>query len=259
MKKYHIPIMLAVFAVLCSALSPASCLAGEKLRIVMENEYLPFIYNNDQGEPDGFNVDVAKAVCHELGVEFEIVRHPWGEIMTRISKGEYDLAVANMFRTPEREKIVDFVGPYLRTKSGFVGRTGFPDDLSPAVIKDKVMCAQKGSKQVDFLKKKYAGLTTIRETDTMGSALVGLTNGECDLVFTSLLNSYQFLNSEKGKDFDLIGEFLPSKDYPYTDAHMIVQKGNHELRDKVNAALIKLRSSGEYSKLSKKYFPFTVF
>lgn len=64
------------------------------------------------GKIIGFDVDMAMAICDELGMELKIKDMDFSSVLTAISLDEADIGVAGISVTPEREEIVDFTQGY---------------------------------------------------------------------------------------------------------------------------------------------------
>lgn len=64
------------------------------------------------GEIVGFDVDMARAICDELGMELKIKNMDFSSIITSITLDEADIGLAGISVTPDREKIVDFTQSY---------------------------------------------------------------------------------------------------------------------------------------------------
>jgi ABC-type amino acid transport substrate-binding protein len=85
--------------------------AGE-VRFAMSGGYPPFNYYNDQNQLTGFDVEIAQAVCEELGVKYIPVTTAWDGIIEGLRAKRYDGVWGSMAITEERLKVVDFSDPY---------------------------------------------------------------------------------------------------------------------------------------------------
>ncbi|MCM1315038.1 MAG: transporter substrate-binding domain-containing protein [Prevotella sp.] len=80
--------------------------------VMATNADFPPYEEEINGEIVGFDVDMAMAICDELGMELKIKNMDFSSIITSISFDEADIGVAGMSVTPEREEIVDFTQSY---------------------------------------------------------------------------------------------------------------------------------------------------
>lgn len=81
------------------------------LTMATNAEFPPYEDEVD-GKIIGFDVDMAMAICDELGMELKIKDMDFSSIITSVSIGESDIGVAGISVTPEREEIVDFTQGY---------------------------------------------------------------------------------------------------------------------------------------------------
>ncbi|MBN9268949.1 MAG: transporter substrate-binding domain-containing protein, partial [Mesorhizobium sp.] len=103
--------------------------AGE-LKISMSGQYPPFNFVNDQNEVVGFDADIGKAIAERIGVKGTIITTAWDGIIAGLLANKYDTVVGSMTITPEREKVVDFVGPYYHAgRAVFVGENSKAQSL----------------------------------------------------------------------------------------------------------------------------------
>lgn len=75
----------------------------------------PMIMTDEQGRPDGFEVELAQDIGHKLGVPVEFVRTAatYDGVVEVVSRGEADVAVSFLSRSVERAKRVYFTDPYV--------------------------------------------------------------------------------------------------------------------------------------------------
>ena len=83
------------------------------IRVVMDNNYPPYIFLNDQGFPSGILVDQWKLWETKTGVKVIISAVPWADALSRMEAGKYDV-IDTIFYTKERAKIYDFSAAYAR-------------------------------------------------------------------------------------------------------------------------------------------------
>ncbi|MGM0502854.1 MAG: transporter substrate-binding domain-containing protein, partial [Bacillota bacterium] len=83
-----------------------------KLTIGMSADYKPFEYTDDDGEIVGFDVDIAKAIGDQLGIEVEFVDTAFDGLIPGLKSEKYDLIMSAMTITEERAKAVDFTDQY---------------------------------------------------------------------------------------------------------------------------------------------------
>jgi polar amino acid transport system substrate-binding protein len=85
--------------------------------------YPPQSFLNDDGEMDGFDVDVAKEVARRLGVEVEFATPDWDQITAGNWSGIWDLSIGSMTPTEDRAKVLWFSDAYYYTPASFAVHT----------------------------------------------------------------------------------------------------------------------------------------
>ena len=98
-------------AALAKTLPDAIAKAG-KLTVGIDATYAPNEYKDSNGQPIGWDVDLANAIATKLGVKTNYTISKFDNIIPSVTGGRYDLGVSSFTDTTEREKQVDFVNYY---------------------------------------------------------------------------------------------------------------------------------------------------
>lgn len=89
--------------------------AAGVLRVGTTGDYKPFTsLDRTTGGYSGFDVDMARALGHALGVEVAFVPTAWPRLAHDLQSGAFDIAMGGVSITPDRQKIGFFSDPYLR-------------------------------------------------------------------------------------------------------------------------------------------------
>ncbi|RXZ82294.1 amino acid ABC transporter substrate-binding protein [Paenibacillaceae bacterium] len=94
-------------------------LRAGKLRVaVYQKDRYPFFYEDDKGELRGSDIDLARDLAHQFGVEVEFLRSAgsFNEVIEQLAAGEADIAVSKLSMTLARARKVLFSDPYLVLK-----------------------------------------------------------------------------------------------------------------------------------------------
>lgn len=243
-----LPLLLLILA------SPGAI--ADKLRVATEGAYPPFSYFDAEGKLAGFDVDIAYALCEALDRECEVVAVPWTELLDRMEAGEYAMIVASMARTEERERRVDFTDHYYRSHSIFAGRPTIKS-TTPEGLAGLTLVAGRDTIQGDFLTRHYTRSRVVL-TDDQPQAFQMLLNGRADLTLSDTTNLLDFLQRPEANGLDFVGEPVSSPEL-HSEAHIAIQKGNDSLRLQINQSLEKIRLNGNYDRINRKYFPFSIY
>ena len=116
------------------ALSTGIAFAGDVVRLATEGAYKPFNYINDDGEIDGFEKYVGDELCKraELTCSWQI--NDWDSIIPNLVGGNYDVIIAGMSITAERDEVIDFTSNYTQPDPSVYMAMSESADLSSGVI-----------------------------------------------------------------------------------------------------------------------------
>lgn len=251
-------ICLCALLALCFSGAAHAAQPGGVLRIAVDAPYPPFAMQDESGHLSGFDVDIAHALCAELGYECDIQAVPFDEIIPRIVAGEIDLGIAGMGASAERKKLVDFTNRYFRSLSVFIEREGTLPDLTPDTFKGLRVGAQADTLQAQYLQKTYGDNITLVTVPTYDELYPLLRKGEVDLILIDGLAGYSYLKTPEGVGLETIGDAVDSGGV-LDWASIAVSKEKPWLREAVNRAIDNLRRSGEYGKINRKYFDFNIY
>lgn len=118
----------------------ARILASGKLRISSDNKYPPqSSYNDQTGQWEGFDIDVATEIAKRLGVAPDFLDEPWKVITSGNWNDRWDISVGSMTITADRAEVLYFTDPYYFTPAGFAVHVDNTDILSAADLTGKTV------------------------------------------------------------------------------------------------------------------------
>ncbi|RYF53457.1 MAG: ABC transporter substrate-binding protein [Comamonadaceae bacterium] len=229
--------------------------AQTSLRIATEGAYPPWSFKDPAGTLQGWDVDIAHALCEQMKARCEIVSQDWDGIIPGLMARKYDLIVASMAITDQRRQRVAFSDKYKETVSRFVSRKGASQDVSPAALKGKTLGVQRGSIQAAFLSQNYSA-SDLKFYDTPQAAELDLVAGRVDYIFGNMVTYFVgFMKTPEARDFAFAGPDM--KGGLLGDGNGIaLRKEDTEMLRRVNAALASIRADGTYDRITSRYFPF---
>ena len=198
----------------------------------------------------GFDVEVAKYVAKELGYsESQIVfkESPSAQRETLIEGGQVQLIFATYSITDARKARVSFAGPYFIAGQDLLVRND-STIKGPQDLNGKKLCSVTGSTSAKNVKDKYAQGTDLSEQDTYSKCVTALAAGTLDAVTTDnvILAGYAAQEQYKGK-LKVVGAPFSTERYGVG-----LKKGDTAMCTKVNTAIAKMQSSGEWQKALDK-------
>lgn len=205
----------------------------------------PFVTRDKQGQADGFDVEIMKAIAETEGLHVEFMPRVWDGALATLENDESDVVIAAVTLNPERAEKYLASNTYVSTPNSLVVLADSPikstDDL-----KGKIVGVEAGSSILRD-KDKYP-TTEFREFKTSYLAVNEMMSKTIDAVASQKLHAQYLLKDDKtGVRF----VDLPSA---YPDKVIMVKKGNTELVGKINSGLEKIKANGTYDKIYAKWF-----
>ncbi len=232
----------------------ASAAQADTIRIATEGAYAPFNLKDSNGELQGFDVDIAKALCAEMKAECELEAQDWDGIIPGLLSGKYDAIIASMSITEERMRVVDFSEPYYSNVLAFAAAKDSDFKTDKDSLKGRVIGAQRATIAGLYLEDNLADTVEVKLYDTQDNAYLDLAAGRLDGLLSDKFPAYDWLRSEEGQGFEFKGD-----DIDIEDKIGIAVRKNDALKDRFSAAIKAIVDNGTYEKINAKYFPFSIY
>lgn len=228
--------------------------AQDKLKIGTEAAYAPFAWVLPSGELTGFDIDVTKALCAQMGAECEIVNQSFDGLIPALNAKKIDAIIASMSITPERLNAIDFAGPYYTVPALFIAAKDSGIELTPDGLSGKYVGVQRGTTMANYIEENFPD-ARVQIYDTSDAANLDLASGRVDVVFADSAVLNEFLKTPDGAGFAQVGEPVYDEALLGTGAGIGLRKGDTALKEKFDAALAAIIASGEYKAINEKYIP----
>jgi polar amino acid transport system substrate-binding protein len=213
-------------------------------------DYPPF-ESVKNGEPTGFDVDIATEIATRLDLEVEFIKANFDNIFTDLAGGKFDMVAAASTITEERLQIVDFSDPYFNSRQGLTVNTDETPDIKTTddLGEGDVVGAQKGTTGLDWAKENLASQgVEIRTFDAAPEAFTQLEGGAITAVVNDEGSSIAEVEQRSG--LEVVQAIDTEEKYG-----LALSKDNTELTDAINGALAEMIEDGTYEQLFTKYFP----
>ena len=197
------------------------------IRFLTEVDYPPFNYAGPDGNPQGFNIDLARLLCEELKLPCTIQMRRFETLIPALNANQGDAAIASIAATPDLRAKVDFTDPYYRTPARFVAKRDSPiEDPLPERLEGKKVAVVAGTAHEAYLKALFTEVE-VRPYPNADATRAALRRGDVDLLFGDAISLAFWLN---GTDSENCCAFRGG---PYTDNRyfgegigIAVRKGN---------------------------------
>ena len=244
------------------ALATGTALAAshsKTIKIGTEGAYPPFNNLNAAGELEGFDVDIAKALCEQMQVECEFVTQDWDGIIPALQAGNYDAIIASMSITDERKEQVDFTNKYYNTPPAIaVPKDSDITEATAAALAGKTIGAQSSTTHSNYAEAKL-DQSEVRTYPTADEYKLDVASGRVDAVIDDVVVLSEWLETEDGACCKLLGTLTPDPVINGEGAGIAIRKGEDELREMFNEAIAAIRENGKYEEIQSKYFDFDVY
>lgn len=232
---------------------------AETLKVCAEGAYPPFSLTTESGDLEGFDIDIANAICDEAGMTCEITATEWDGIIPALLEQKCDAIIASMSITPERKERIDFSEKYYNTPAKFVARDDTDLVDTPEGLADAVVGVQRGSTHQDYMEAKFPDVE-LKLYGTQDEVYLDLQSGRLDAIMQdSIAADDGFLKTPAGEGYAFLGDSHNVPEIHGEGAGIGVRKEDTELRDKLSAAIVALRENGKYKEINDKYFDFDIY
>ncbi|MDQ0469009.1 transporter substrate-binding domain-containing protein [Labrys wisconsinensis] len=248
---------LAAAAILIGAAFGPATAASLKFSVAAE-PYPPFASKNAAGVWEGFEVDLAKAICKAGSMDCEIVETAWDGIIPALLAKKIDVIFASMSITDERSKTIAFSIPYYNTPPAWIADKSTQLTLTPEGLKGKTIGVQIGTIHLDYANKYYGAGSTVKTYQTQDEANSDLAAGRIDVALADSAALDAFLDSDAGKCCETKGYADKNDPIFGTGVGAGLRKEDTELKAKIDAAIAAVYKSGEYETIEKKYFKYDI-
>ena len=220
-----------------------------KLVVGVEGTYYPFTFHDETtNELTGYDIEVAKAIAAQMGVEVEFVESEWDSLLVALDTGRLDTVINDVTATEERREKYDFSDNYCYSARQVVVKTGNEVGLhSLEDLNGKKIATNATNSWVGRLEELGVEIVPIDNTDQCATMVE---TGRVDFCMfnTIVLGEYMIQHPEA----ELEVAFVIEDDI--NEVAIPARKGEERFLNEINTALQSLRDDGTLLELSMKYF-----
>jgi arginine transport system substrate-binding protein len=224
-------------------------LATDIIRFATEASYPPFEYVDAQNNIQGFDIDIAQALCEEIGVECAFTNQSFEGLIPGLKFRRFDAIIAGIDVTPARSKQVLFTKSYYHNSAEFITKKHQLNSITS--LRHRRVGVQNGTTYQGYLSDKYKNIIVVNY-DSYQNALIDLKNDRIEAVFGETAVVEQWLRQDSR--LRLIGEKIKDQDHFGAGLSIAVNPYDIHLKDRFNDALDSIRIQGIYQTIYNKWF-----
>ena len=223
--------------------------SGESLTIGIKFDQPGLGFREGSNDPTGFDVEVARFVAKEMGVdEADItwVQTPSANRENALENGEVDMIFATYSITDERKERVAFAGPYFVAGQDLLVRADEEEITGPDSLDGKNLCSVTGSTSAQKIKDEYSQGVNLVEQGGYAECVTYLESGQVDAVTTDdiILAGLAGTEANKGK-FKVVGD-------PFSvERYGVGLNKDNDTCQQINDAIQKMKDEGAWDEALK--------
>lgn len=227
--------------------NPYGLITPGQIRVASVGDARPYTFTDESGEFTGFDVELFTDVAHRIGIDDVVFTgQDFSGLLAAVANGQFDVGVAAIGITDERQETVDFSDGYL---AGYLTVMSTEDAgiSQESDLAGRRVGVVQGTLQEAYATEHFTEAELVRFPDN-NAAISALTSGSLDA---------HFLDYEAAKVYAEQYGLVHSIDIPSFDAPagFAIGKGNDAFRDALNEALHAAMEDGTWQRLYQEWFP----
>jgi len=217
-----------------------------KIRVGLCAAYPPFESRNEEtGEIEGFDIDLAHALSDEIGIPVEINDAEWQALLGGLNKGDFDVLITCMSKKEAAAENVNMSDVYYELKDVIVVKEGNDTIQSVDDLEDKTIGVQLGSGS-EQIADRLEGLKEIKRYNYNPEAFIDLKNERIDAIVVGEAYAINHIKASGG--FEIVNTPLES-----AEIVMVMRSGEDALTTALNDALKTVKENGSYDEAIDKW------
>lgn len=227
--------------------NPYGLITPGQIRVASLGDAKPYTFTDESGEFTGFDVELFTDVADRMGIDDVVFTgQDFSGLLAAVANGQFDVGVAAIGITEEREETVDFSDGYL---AGYLTVMSSPDaDIADVEdLAGKRLGVVQGTLQEAYAVEHFTDTELVRFPDN-NAAISAVNSGAVDA---------HFLDYEAAKEYAAQYGLENAIDIPSFDAPagFAIAKGNDDFKAALNEALHDAMEDGTWKELYEKWFP----
>lgn len=230
-------------------LASGAAMAAPALRMLVLESSPPMSYREADGRLTGFTIEIARAICAEMGEECDLEVTRLDQVLDLLAGGAADIAAVSLLDTPERRQRILLAQPYFRSRTLMFARPGVQPGKGGVRV-----AVVRGSAQERYAQAQSWEIVGVGTNSELGEPVVA---GIAQAVLIPMATA---LALQRQPRFQQLGLQATVMDVPALtgDASFGISPKRPDLKAKVDAALERIKRNGVYDRINSQFLPFRV-
>jgi len=233
-------LVIAIFA-----FKPVHAATPAAIRVVMDNNYPPYVFQDSKGMAQGILIDQWRLWEQKTGIKVEIRTMDWGKALSGMKAGKFDV-IDTIFKTDERAEWLDFTEPYASIEVPIFFYKEISGITDAASLKGFVVAAKAGDAAVDLLKRN--GVENLLLYNSYEAVIMAAETHKVTVFVVDKPPALYFLHK-----FGISGHYKQSLPLNVGKFHRAVKKGNSELLATIENGF-RIIAPDEFKKIENKWY-----
>ena len=216
------------------------------LFLATSSDFEPFVYNDENGNLTGIDIEIASAIAIELDMALYVEEMDFDSLIPSVSSGDNHIAMSAMTATDERLEVVDFSEYYICNTQVVLVRDDSPIQYRSDLYENTYLIGVKEDTTAHYYAAEDFDPHNIFLFDTYEGLLTGLKDGVVDLIILDYPYATKY-------DEEVEGVKRLAQDFSFEPYCIAVSKDNPELTAKINDTILAIRERGVISEIYNRY------
>ncbi|WP_433850768.1 transporter substrate-binding domain-containing protein [Brucella pseudogrignonensis] len=235
-----------LFTVFMSGILSMSAVRADEVSVAFLTDLPPFGFIQNE-KLVGFDLDLWAEIAKDAGIEYKAVTMDFGGMIPALQTGNIDAALASMFITEARKKVIDFSDTYYVSSYGVLLQKDNATIKSSDDLANKSIATVTGSTPTVWIPKNYPS-AQLKLFPSLASCILEFQAGRVDAVVYDYPTLAYYVKTDGAANSKLLQQSVGDR----FDVGIAFPKDS-PLLAKVNKSLAAMRADGRYDAIHKKW------
>lgn len=224
--------VILIFGTSTSAYPSGQQISNTSIAVVMDNNYPPYSFLDENGTLQGILIDEWKLWEQKTGITVHIQGMEWGQALRRMENGEFDV-IDTIFYNEDRAKIYDFTGPYASLDVPIFFNKNISGISGPETARGFIVGVKTGDNAISVLKQ--FGLNNFQEFSSYQEIITAARDGKIMVFCVDKPPALYYLYK-----LGISDQYYQTAPIYTGEFHRAVRKGNTRLLQTIEEGFTKI-------------------